>query len=156
VEYIEVENNRSGLIAQILESDNAVESVLRNSWPEGWLQINLPLGSTRALLAIEGRNARTPGKVADALGVSRTTVTGLLDRLEGEGLVTRAIDPEDRRCFVLSLSQQGRNLINEIYGNRRALIEKALASLSTDDLQALSRGMAALVSAIEGKDAGQR
>jgi DNA-binding MarR family transcriptional regulator len=94
--------------------------------------------------------------VADALGVSRTTVTGLLDRLEGEGLVTRAIDPEDRRCFVLTLTPEGRNLINEIYGNRRALIEKALASLSSDELQALSRGMAALASAIEGKDAGQQ
>jgi DNA-binding MarR family transcriptional regulator len=145
-----VENiSKSGLIAQILESDDAVEGVLRGTWPEAWLKINLPLGSTRALLAIEGRNARTPGRVAEVLGVSRTTVTGLLDRLEAEGLLTRAIDPDDRRCFVLTLTQRGRELINQIYGNRRALIEKALAALSKDDLQALSRGMAALASVMK-------
>ncbi len=145
--------NRSALVEEILASDNAIEGVLRGKWPEGWLQINLPLGSTRALLAIEGRGARTPGRVADALGVSRTTVTGLLDRLEAEGLVTRAIDPDDRRCFVLTLTEAGRDLVNQIYGNRRALIEEALSTLSEEDLQALRRGLSALASAMESNAA---
>src|SRR4051812_40599897 len=101
----------SELIEQILDLDSGIQQSLRNSWPEAWLQINLPLGSTRALLAIEGRNARTPGQVAELLGVGRTTVTGLLDRLEHEGLITRAIDPADRRCFILQLTPKGGDLV---------------------------------------------
>ena len=142
-------DNRLALVEEILASDNAIEGLLRSKWPEGWLQINLPLGSTRALLAIQGRGARTPARVADALGVSRTTVTGLLDRLEAEGLLTRAIDPDDRRCFVLSLTTAGRDLVNQIYGNRRALIEEALSSLTEEELQALRKGLSALASAME-------
>ena len=52
-------------ISSILNLDSAMQQIMRNSWPEAWLQINLPLGSTRALLAIEGRHARTPGMVAE-------------------------------------------------------------------------------------------
>src|SRR5947209_16871651 len=122
-------DKKTELISAILDNDGRIDQVLRNSWPEAWLHINMPLGSTRALMAIEARGARTPGRVADALGVSRTTVTGLLDRLEAEGLLTRAIDPSDRRSLVLTLTEKGRELVGQIYGNRRAPIEAALAAL---------------------------
>jgi DNA-binding MarR family transcriptional regulator len=133
------------IAGEILELDSTLRRILRNSWPEGWLQINLPVGSTRALFVIAGGDARTPGKVADALGVSRTTVTGLLDRLEGEGLLTRTVDPNDRRCFVLQLTPRALHLIEEIEGNRRDRLARALAALSEGELHALQTGLDALV-----------
>ena len=142
-------DNLTDVIEEILDLDSVVQHQLRNSWPESWLQINLPLGSTRALLAIDGLNAHTPGRVADALGVSRTTVTGLLDRLEGEGLITRAIDPHDRRCFVLHLTEKGQTLVGEINGRRREHIRLGLAKMDTESLVALRQGMAALAAAMK-------
>lgn len=142
-------NENPTTINAILDLDSALQQVMRNSWPETWLQINLPLGSTRALLAIEGREARTPGKVAEALGVSRTTVTGLLDRLESEGLLTRTIDPADRRCFVLQLTPRATELIAQIEGHRRARLEAALSHMAPAELQALRVGMEALVARMQ-------
>lgn len=129
------------LAEKILELDSAVQATLRNNWPESWLQVNLPVGSTRGLFAIAHGDARTPGKVAEALGVSRTTVTGLLDRLEGEGLLTRTVDRNDRRCFVLELTPRARRLIEEIEGNRRDRIGMALAKMSQDELRAVHAGL---------------
>jgi DNA-binding MarR family transcriptional regulator len=134
----------AGVADEILELDSAMQAMLRNSWPETWLQINLPVGSTRALFAIAGGEARTPGRVAEALGVSRTTVTGLLDRLEGEGLLTRTVDPNDRRCFVLQLTPRALHLIEEIEGNRRDRIGTALAKMSDDELREVRAGLAIL------------
>jgi DNA-binding MarR family transcriptional regulator len=133
------------LADEILDLDSAMQATLRNSWPETWLQINLPVGSTRALFAIAGGDARTPGRVAEALGVSRTTVTGLLDRLEGEGLLTRTVDPGDRRCFVLQLTPRAHHLIEEIEGNRRDCIGLALAGMSAEELRTVRAGLAILV-----------
>ena len=130
---------------EILELDGTLQRILRSSWPETWLQINLPVGSTRALFAIAGGDARTPGKVADMLQVSRTTVTGLLDRLEAEGLLTRTIDPNDRRCFVLQLTPAAINLIAEIEGNRRDCLSGALAAMPDEEQRALFVGLSALV-----------
>jgi DNA-binding MarR family transcriptional regulator len=144
-----MQDNTDRLIAEALDFDQAVQRRLRDRWPETWLQINLPLGSTRALLAIEGRDARTPGRVAEALGVSRTTVTGLLDRLESEGLLTRAIDPNDRRCFLLALTPQGRDVIGQIESHRRAQLAEALTRLSPGEVAALRTGLAALADALD-------
>jgi DNA-binding MarR family transcriptional regulator len=137
------------VIEPILELDSRLQQLLRDRWPAAWLQIQLPLGSTRALLAIEGRNARTPGRVAEVLGVSRTTVTGLLDRLESEGLVTRSVDPDDRRCFLLQLTAKGHDLIDQIEGERRAHLATALAALAPQDRHALYTGLAALVTTMQ-------
>ncbi len=134
---------------EIVELDAEAQQILRNSWPEAWLQINLTLGSTRALLAIEERNAYTPGRVADALGVSRTTVTGLLDRLEAEGLLTRSVDPNDRRCFRLDLTEKGHKLVHQIDGYRRNRLQSALAAMDKSDVEAFHKGMVALVEALQ-------
>jgi DNA-binding MarR family transcriptional regulator len=126
--------------------------VLRAHWPESWLQIHLPLGATRALLAIDRLQARTPGRVAEILGISRTTVTGLVDRLEDQGLLRRAIDPADRRCFQLQLTPKGQALVDEIEGDRRRALAQALTTLSAADLAALDRGMTALAAAMVPPD----
>lgn len=137
------------LIAAVLDLDTTLQQLLRINWPESWLKINLPLGSTRALLAVENRNARTPGQIAEILGVSRTTATGVIDRLEDEGLLTRSIDPHDRRCFVLHVTEQGRALIREIDQFRRDQLELALAAIDTSSLSALATGLGALVQQVQ-------
>jgi MarR family transcriptional regulator, lower aerobic nicotinate degradation pathway regulator len=53
----------------------------------------------------------TPGidqiGVCNEVGLDRTTVVGIIDRLERKGLMVRAADPNDRRVRLLSLTQAG-------------------------------------------------
>jgi DNA-binding MarR family transcriptional regulator len=44
----------------------------------------------------------TPGWLAEMTGLSTGAVTGLVDRLERAGYVTRAQDPQDRRRVIVS------------------------------------------------------
>lgn len=138
----------STVTERILTLDYKIQKLLRAGWPEAWLLLNLPLGSTRALLALEGGYANTPGGIADVLNVSRTTVTGMLDRLEAEKLITRAIDPADRRSFTLALTDEGRSLIRQIDTVRREQLAPALARMDTADLEALQQGLTALMAAL--------
>jgi MarR family transcriptional regulator, organic hydroperoxide resistance regulator len=46
-------------------------------------------------------------RLADALSCDASNVTGLVDRLEAQGLVTRRPTPDDRRVKVLELTAQG-------------------------------------------------
>ncbi len=41
-------------------------------------------------------------------GMDRTTVSGIIDRLEKQGLVERRDDPQDRRSYLIYLTAQGR------------------------------------------------
>jgi DNA-binding MarR family transcriptional regulator len=56
----------------------------------------------------------TPAELADMAGVTRATMTGLIDTLERDGLVTRTPDPNDRRMMSVSLTAHGRTRMQQI------------------------------------------
>lgn len=50
-----------------------------------------------------------PGDISEELNISSARVAAALNRLEEKGLVTRSIDPEDRRRFIVSLTEKGKS-----------------------------------------------
>jgi DNA-binding MarR family transcriptional regulator len=59
-------------------------------------------------LAMEGRAGHSnPSRLADAAGVSASTMTHRLDRMVERGLVERCPDPENRTRMVISLTRAG-------------------------------------------------
>jgi len=54
----------------------------------------------------------TPSEISQYLGVSRNTVSALLNGLEEQALIERALHPTDRRQFLIRLSSAGRDLIH--------------------------------------------
>lgn len=70
---------------------------------------DLPGGSRGYMMlsAIAEANCNSQVALAERLGLDRTTVTYLLDGLEGESLVRRTPDPADRRVRHVNLTDQG-------------------------------------------------
>lgn len=58
--------------------------------------------------------ALTPAELAERTGVTRATITGLVDTLERSGFVTRTPHPADRRMMSISLTKRGEKLLIEI------------------------------------------
>jgi DNA-binding MarR family transcriptional regulator len=147
-----MDNLEEDLFDTILELDNRVVRRMRAGWPASWVQVNLPSGHLRALLIIEAGGARTPREVADLLGIGRTNVTGLLDRLEIEGLLTRAIDPADKRSFILGLTEKGQALVGQIDDIRRQQLRNGLVLMDKASLEALRTGLDALSMALAAQN----
>ncbi|MCE7007138.1 MarR family transcriptional regulator [Kibdelosporangium philippinense] len=72
-----------------------------------------------------------------ALGVDKTTMTALLDKLERSGLVVRTPDPHDRRARIPVLTEAGRELQAKLYVQLKAVEEHSLAPLSPDEREVL-------------------
>lgn len=136
------------LIRAILGLDIYLQRQIYARWPQSWVQMKWPIGATRALLIIESGYAHTPGEVAEVMKIGKTTVTGILDRLETDGLITRTLDPDDRRSFVLALTDTGRELVQQIDNLRRDPLKRALQAMEVADLEALYQGLEALTQAM--------
>jgi len=54
-----------------------------------------------------------PGSLAKAINLSHATVTGILDRLEQRGLVTRTRDGEDRRSVIVAATPEGQVILKD-------------------------------------------
>lgn len=80
--------------------------------------------------------AREPGmdqtQLMARLALDRSSVTKCVERLEGRGAITRAIDPSDRRVRRLFASQEGLDLLQEVDGHVCASQKRILAPLGEE------------------------
>jgi DNA-binding MarR family transcriptional regulator len=76
------------------------------------------LSSTEFVALIRTANGDrvTGAHLAQALGMRSSSVTGLADRLEAKGLITRRAHPSDRRSVVLQATRSGRVVVNRAIG----------------------------------------
>ena len=73
------------------------------------------------------------GEVSRRLMVSNGNVTGIVERLEREGLVSRRPRPEDRRSQLVRLTDAGRAAFEEMAGAHEAWVSRMLSGLSEEE-----------------------
>jgi DNA-binding MarR family transcriptional regulator len=71
--------------------------------------------------------------------IDRTTMGGIIDRLEKEGLVARADHPEDRRAFQVFLTGKGKSLEDELSIVANQVLDKITGPLSSSEHVTLIR-----------------
>lgn len=84
-----------------------------------------------------GPSALGPAELADAVGVSRATMTGLIDTLERDGLVTREPDPRDRRMLSVGLTPKAQELLQAILPDHFKRMAWLMSPLSEEERQTL-------------------
>jgi MarR family transcriptional regulator, organic hydroperoxide resistance regulator len=72
--------------------------------------------------------------LSDRTGTRASTLTGILDRLENRGYLTRELDAGDRRSFRLPLTEAGRAVAERVLAAIADLEREALARLSADQI----------------------
>jgi DNA-binding MarR family transcriptional regulator len=96
---------RTGLFA-VLHASGVLEARVESRLAA----VGLSIAKLAALrqLTLAG-NALPLGQLADRLACVKSNVTQLVDRLESDGLVSRAGDPTDRRSRLAVLTDEGRS-----------------------------------------------
>jgi DNA-binding MarR family transcriptional regulator len=107
------------LLLQLLNSIRSVSQSLSDSVEEVLDGFQLTEGKffVIAYLLIEelrGHACPSPSDIADNLGVTRATTTGLLDGLERNGLIERRSDASDRRMISVAITDEARLLLDKL------------------------------------------
>ena len=87
----------------------------------------------RLLMHLERGEGTTQQQLADALGIHRKVMVGLLDDLEQRGLVERRRHPGDRRAHALHLTDAARALLPRARRVADRHEEEILAPLAADE-----------------------
>ncbi|MEU8173493.1 MarR family transcriptional regulator [Microbispora hainanensis] len=72
------------------------------------------------------------------LGLAKSSLTGLVDRSERNGLVQRTPDPQDSRAVRVSLTRQGARLADEFYDETCRRVEELAAGLTPAERDTLA------------------
>jgi DNA-binding MarR family transcriptional regulator len=86
--------------------------------------------------------------VADALGLSLPGVSRSIEAMVQRGEVTRAEDPRDRRCKLVSATPRGRRLYERLMAIRLAGVRHFVEELDQDEKEALAQGLDAVAGRI--------
>ncbi|HET6820673.1 MAG TPA: MarR family transcriptional regulator [Candidatus Limnocylindria bacterium] len=85
---------------------------------------------------------KSPGQLAEDIGLSSGAMTNRLDRLEDAGLIRRLPDPDDRRALLVELTEAGWQSWQDSVGaqaRKEALVASALDNEEKELLNALLR-----------------
>jgi MarR family transcriptional regulator, organic hydroperoxide resistance regulator len=99
----------------------------------------LHVGQEMVLVELWQEDGLRGGELAVRLGVEPPTVTKMLRRLEGCGLVERRRDPTDARSFRVYLTEKGRALDGPVAWCWAQAEETALAGLSAGEQQTFQK-----------------
>ena len=93
-----------------------------------------PLGlcsSDFAILELLLHRGRQPvSAIGRRVDLTSGAITSAVDRLEAQGLVVRASDPEDRRTRFVSLTPKGAARIREVFGVHKGVMDSATGGLT--------------------------
>lgn len=85
------------------------------------------------LLMREKNLTASPSVLADQAGVTRATMTGLLDSLERSGLVERIANATDRRMLNVRLTAEGQQKLDEVMPDYYRGVARVMQELSEPD-----------------------
>jgi len=94
-----------------------------------------------ALATVERLGPITLGDLAAAERVSQPMTTKIAANLVDHGLVTKDVDPSDRRVSRLSLTAAGRKALDRSRSRKNAWLAKRLRRLSPDELERLQAAL---------------
>jgi DNA-binding MarR family transcriptional regulator len=90
-----------------------------------------------ALAALARHDSMTPGELAEHEKVQPPSMTRVIAVLEERGLVLRAPHATDRRQVVLTVTAEGRDLVQRVRRRREAWLAQRLQELSPEERQIL-------------------
>ncbi len=106
--------SRNPLANKVWRELAAVVTDNRDGWKRAVVeQSGLPFSRIRILKRLS-RNPMTVKEIAQAATIDAPAATVAVNDLEDRGLVVRQIDPANRRCKVVSLTEAGRDMVRLI------------------------------------------
>src|SRR5690625_375295 len=91
-----------------------------------------------ALQWIAEQENLTVGELSKKIGLAFSTTTDLVDRMESHQLIKRVRDVQDRRVVRIQTLDKGREIIQEVIGERREYLNRVLNNLTTQQQDELN------------------
>lgn len=109
----------------------------------------LSYGSLSALATVQKYGPIRLADLAALEFISAPSTTRLVAELERRGLVTREVDPEDGRAFLIESTPAGEEAVVTARQRRSKLVADMMQNVKADDWSSIERALAIIEAAIE-------
>ncbi|MGJ3245099.1 MAG: MarR family winged helix-turn-helix transcriptional regulator [Elainellaceae cyanobacterium] len=100
-------------------------------------QYNLTPAQFDVIATLGNTQGLSMGDIGEKTLITKGTLTGVVDRLEMKGFVSREIPPENRRSVIVKLTSDGVALFEQVFPAHIADIKKHLETLNNSEIELL-------------------
>ncbi|HBT51696.1 MAG TPA: MarR family transcriptional regulator [Petrotoga sp.] len=121
-----MENNPS------IQMEKLIREICSKVKSEGRLvlkEFNISPAQFDVLQTVYFKGPKMLSDISKRLGITKSTTTGLIRRLEVAGYLVREKSKKDKRVYVVKITQEGTNIIENVIKNRVKLMEKVYEKL---------------------------
>ncbi|MBW6410452.1 MarR family winged helix-turn-helix transcriptional regulator [Clostridium weizhouense] len=122
--------NTNDLIKNFPKPPKEVEDYM-NKFP-------MPPSHTKVILYLHKSNSCPISQIANNLGISKSNMTPIIDKLIEYGLVKRYCDKNDRRILRVELTEKALDIFEEFRNAAKTKLASRIEVLNDDDLYTLS------------------
>src|SRR3712207_6484702 len=140
------------LIADIMVAQQRLQRLFAYDRSDPLFNSHLTLTQVKILMLLSRHGTVSGGELAGLLGVGAAALSGMIDRLVVQDLVTRTEDLHDRRVRRIGLTKAGSELIGGITPAGAEKHRRLLSRLSAEELTVIARAMELMVRAASDED----
>ncbi|WP_436526816.1 MarR family transcriptional regulator [Actinoplanes sp. HUAS TT8] len=138
-------SEKEQLIAEIMGAQIRLQHLFADDRSDPLFSSHLTMSQLKILLLLARHGTLPGGELARVVGVGAAALSGMIDRLVVQDLVTRTEDLNDRRIRRIGLTKAGTELIESIITAGMTKQRELLSRLTAEELAVVSRASAILV-----------
>jgi DNA-binding MarR family transcriptional regulator len=132
---------KDAVIARIMAAQRRFQVAIARGPSNPWFSLPLTMPQLKILIALRLNGPAGAHELAQMMGVSPATMTGIVDRLVAAGHVTRREDPRDRRVRRIELTAEGTRLMDDMMAAGDEHHRRLLERLTVEELGIVERAM---------------
>ena len=139
--------DREAIVRRITEAHERLMHLLSAGHSADFVEMPMTMSQAKVLYLVASAGEIHMAELPARLGVSLSTVSGLVDRLVDHGFLVRRDDPADRRQVVVGITEAGTQAIERFRELNVRQLHELLAHVDPAALPDVERGYAILVAA---------
>lgn len=132
--YTERQRESLKLWIELLRYSSKLEQIIDDKLRQNYGQ-NISRFDVLSQLVRECKTGLTVGELAGRLIASKGNITGLLDRMRKDDLIKKEAKSDDKRSYMVHITDKGLTLFNEMAENNALWVEQALKSIDVDNMK---------------------
>lgn len=123
---------------KLLSATGQIEKTIKGRLRDEF-ETTLPRFDVLAMLDFAGEDGLNMGELSRRLMVSNGNVTGIVNRLEQDGLINRTADKNDRRTQWITLTEAGRTAFKTQANHHESWVEMLMSDLDDNEMDQMLR-----------------
>jgi DNA-binding MarR family transcriptional regulator len=141
------------LTDQIIADFRVTIGAMKCAMSERLVRLGISMAQLNIMYTLQRNGEMTMSRLADVLGVSLSSATGLVDRIEERGYIERTRVPEDRRVVLVHVTEAGTRMLQENDALSDELMRDVLARLDPAELPVIAHAVGEVRAALEATTA---